>query len=65
MHTLEFAINEVRPHFRAWVGLLEDHRESLPPDSPPTPERDGVSDRSHVSHELQALKRDLGALLDL
>lgn len=65
LQTLEFAVNEVRPHFDAWVRLLEEHRASLPPDSPPTPENDGVSDRSYVEHELQAMKRDLGALLDL
>lgn len=55
-------VNDIRPHFDAWVKLLTAYVNSLPPDIAPTAESEGRSDRSYAEHELNAMKRDLGAL---
>lgn len=57
-------VEAIRPHAQAWIQLLEAYRDALPHDRPPTPEDpDGCSDRSYVDHEINAMRRDLGALL--
>lgn len=63
--TLMQAIEEVRPHYSAWVQLLTDYTNTLPPDTAPTPESEGDTRRGYAEHELSAMKRDLGALLHL
>ena len=56
---LESAVEEIRPHVDAWIGLLEEHVAGLPEDGP---QGSGDAGRSYAEHELVAMKRDLGAL---
>jgi len=64
-HKVTQAIEDVRPHVPAWIKLLERHVASLPPDRTPSGHDgdEGSSERSYAEHELQAMKRDLPALL--
>ena len=59
------AVAGIRPHVPSWVGMLEAYAASLPPDTgPDSSGGEGSTSRGRVEHEVAAMKRDLGALLD-
>lgn len=62
--TLASAVRDVLAHKDAWISLLTRHVATLPPDRPPSGYLGdhGSTEQSYAQHELQAMRRDLGAL---
>lgn len=56
------AIEQIRSHVGAWIGLLQTYVDSLPPESLNLINDDDAA-RSYAEYELRAMKRDLGALI--
>ena len=60
-------VADIESHISAWTGLLEAHIAALSPDRSPSGHDgdEGSSERGYAEHELRAMRRDLGALVQL